>query len=412
MAADVHRVNLRHLRLLDAAARAGTVHGAASATGLTQPAVSQAITRLEAIFGARLLVRGRNGARLTEEGALVVLRVRRILELLRRMQVRVDTGRRRGAAVLARVVTFSQLEVLLAIDKAGGFSGAAAALHVAQPTVHRAARQFERLIGHDLFRSDGFGITVTPLARDLARLAGLAFKEIEMAFADVDGLHGLRHGRLVIGSLPLIRADLLPAAITELCRRYPGCSIDVTELDYESLVDRLKRGDIDMIIGRLRGHPEGSDLAERPLLRDSLAVIARKGHPLSGRADLRTDDLRRYPWVMTRAGTPIRHHFDVLFGEELPDFGLIECSSLSILRALLVQSDRLALLSRRQITFEAELGLLAALPMVLPETSREIGVTTRRDWKPAPLQAAFLTIIEEVARTGTADVSSAVSASL
>ena len=298
------------------------------------------------------------------------------------------------------------------MDQARGFSAAAGLLGIAEPTVHRAARQFERVAGHELFRAVGPGVDVTPIGRDLARLAGLALKEIEMAFADVDGLHGLRHGRLVIGSLPLIRADLLPAAITELCRRHPDSFIDVKELDYESLVDRLRRADIDMIIGRLRGHPDRSDLAERPLLRDSLAVIARRDHPLCGRADLSTEDLRRYPWIVTRVGTPIRHHFGHLFGETPPDFGMIECSSLSILRALLVQSDRLALISRRQIMFEEQLGLLTALPMTLPETSRDIGVTIRRDWQPTPLQAAFLSILGEVASSDTADVSFAVSASL
>ena len=91
---------------------------------------------------------------------------------------------------------------------------------------------------------------------------------------------------------------------------------------------------------------------------------------------------------------------------------MIDCSSLSILRALLVQSDRLALISRRQIMFEEQLGLLTALPMTLPETSRDIGVTIRRDWQPTPLQAAFLSILGEVASSDTADVSFAVSASL
>lgn len=406
------RVNLRHLRMLEAVTRTGTVRGAAHETGLTQPAVSQALSRLETIFGCRLLERGRSGAQATEEGGRVVSRVRRILEFLARMQARIDAAhRRRSGPALAGVVTFAQLEALVAIDRARSFTAAAADLGVAESTVHRTARKFERIVGLDLFRPAGAGVDLAPVSRELARLAGLVLKETELAFADVDGLHGLRHGRLVIGSLPLIRADLLPSAITELCRRHPESFVNVTELDYDSLVERLRRGDIDMIIGRLRGHAKQSGLVERSLLKDSLAVIARREHPLGGHARLSTDDLRRYPWVVTRPGTPIRHHFDRLFADTLPDFGMIECSSLSILRSLLVQSDRLALLSRRQIKFEEQLGLLAALPMELPQTSRDIGVTMRQNWSPSPLQAIFLSILNDVAGR-EADVSSAVSASL
>ncbi|WP_180901448.1 LysR substrate-binding domain-containing protein [Martelella soudanensis] len=390
------RVNLRHLRLLDAIARNGTLHATAQQIGLTQPAVSQGIGRLESIYGAKLFDRGRNGARLTEEGELVLARVRRLMAFITRMRRRVNGARRgRPPVQLQHLITASQLEILLAVETHRGFAAAARELGVAEPTVHHGARAVERIVDHTLFRSVGSGIEITPIGRDLARLAGLALREIEGSFEDIDALRGRRGGRLAIGSLPLARTDLLPTAITELHAVYPNAIIEIAEGSYEHLLERLRRGDIDAIIGALR-EQTGGDIEERKLMEDSLSVIARCGHPLAARNTLDRAALLAYPWVVSRKGTPTRKHFNALFENAMPESGLIECSSLVILRALLIKSDSLTLLSRQQIKYEESLGMLTALPMALPETTRSIGVTTRRNWKPTALQSRFLDILDDL----------------
>lgn len=53
------------------AVQSGSLSGAARRRGLSQPAVSQQISALEAEFGTKLLRRGRGGVRMTEAGELV-----------------------------------------------------------------------------------------------------------------------------------------------------------------------------------------------------------------------------------------------------------------------------------------------------------------------------------------------------
>jgi hypothetical protein len=55
--------NLRHLRALAATLRLGSLGAAAKAVGISQPAVTQAIARLEELTGTRLLDRGRRNCR-------------------------------------------------------------------------------------------------------------------------------------------------------------------------------------------------------------------------------------------------------------------------------------------------------------------------------------------------------------
>jgi len=77
------RVTLRELRLLLAVARCGSILQAAQDVGLTQPAVSKAISDLEALLGARLFDRGNRGVEPTPQGRVVLARAAGMLEELR-----------------------------------------------------------------------------------------------------------------------------------------------------------------------------------------------------------------------------------------------------------------------------------------------------------------------------------------
>jgi DNA-binding transcriptional LysR family regulator len=70
--------------------------------------------------------------------------------------------------------------------------------------------------------------------------------------------------------------------------------------------------------------------------------------------------------------------------------GMLETSSLVMLRGVLTGSDRLTLLSARQALYEIEQGLLAVVPYPVSLGSRRIGLTYRRGWRPTPTQAILL----------------------
>lgn len=65
------RLTAFHLQLLSEVGRAGSLAGAARALGLTPPAVTQAVARMESLVGATLVERGARGARLTALGNLL-----------------------------------------------------------------------------------------------------------------------------------------------------------------------------------------------------------------------------------------------------------------------------------------------------------------------------------------------------
>ncbi len=76
------QLDSRQLRHLAAIGQHGTFVAAAKALGLTQPALSLSIQRLEDILKVTLVERGRNGATLTEPGRMLAIRSQEIDETI------------------------------------------------------------------------------------------------------------------------------------------------------------------------------------------------------------------------------------------------------------------------------------------------------------------------------------------
>jgi LysR family transcriptional regulator of gallate degradation len=387
-------VNLRHLHTFGEVARLGSVSAAARAVHISQPAVTQAVAGVERYFGVALLTRSNTGVALTAAGELCARRIERSISHLRDAVAELTRSRNFDFDA-TRLMRTAHLHALSAVVEHRNFSLAARAQHVSQPSVHRAARELERLIGVPLFEKTSFGITPTREAEKLARRARLAFAEIDQARAEVHALSGGESGRTVIGAMPLARSFLVPTALLEFTQQYPEHSVAIVEGTYEHLLASLRSGEADFLIGALRNPAPVADVVQEHLFDDPLAIIVRAKHPLVSRKRVTVAALSKYPWIVPRAGTPLRIHFQEMFetaGLPAPTRA-IECNSLIAARALLLESDRIMLLSAHQIHYELEAGLLVALPHPAGDVERPIGLTMRHDWHPTDSQRTLLEIV-------------------
>ncbi len=401
--------NLRHLRAFATVVEKGGVTRAAQAIHLSQPAITQALAKLAERFGTDLLEFGPDGATPTAAGRLLDDRVVRALDLIEvgaREAARLDQRRSGGGfARFEQLITVAQLRALSATATTRNFSLAARELGLSQPSVHRAARDLERLTGLTLFVATRQGIDLSPAAETLARHAALAHAELQQGFAEVSEILGRDPGQIVVGAMPLGRTKLLPDAINELTRERPLARVKVISAPYDGLLGRLRHGVIDFLLGALRDPLPIDDVVQEALFDDPLAIVARAGHPLTEARTVGRDDLLAYPWVVPGEETPTRAVFHAMFSSadvaRMPA-GMVETSSLVLIRGLLTGSDRLTLLSARQARYELEQGLLAVVPFHLGLPARRIGLTWRRGWKPTPTQAALLDRIR-ASRTIPAD---------
>jgi LysR family transcriptional regulator of gallate degradation len=396
--------NLRHLYVLCEVARLGTVSAAARSVALSQPAITQALATLERLFAVPLFNRTNTGMLPTPAGQILIAR---IASASTHLQEAISETTRAAATRLKqieRAMTTAQLKALVAVVEQGSFSQAARAAGVSQPTMHRAARELESLVGLPLFERTSFGVQPTREAARLARGAKLAFAEIEQARADLRALSGGEAGRTVIGAMPLARSFLLPRALIEFTSQYPRHTVSILEGSYDHLLAELRSGAADFLIGALRDPLAYKDVAQEHLFDDQLAIIMRAGHPLARRKRANMRTLAKYQWIAPRRESPLHHHFDELFRASAiaPPQSTIECNSLVAARSLLLESDRIMLLSMHQIHYDLAAGLLAALPHPVGRVTRAIALTMRAGWRPTHAQQQLLELLRTQARQAMA----------
>lgn len=301
--------------------------------------------------------------------------------------------------MLARSLTSAQLRALVAVVERGSFTLAARKLGLAQPSVHRAVKHVEAVCGCALLNKTPAGLEPTWQARELARLIALYFYELAQGEQEVAELRGQMTGRLRVGCLPLARTRIVPQAVTRLLEDYPEAKIGIVEGPYEEQLHSLLHGRLDVIVGALRYPKPSADLEQRKLFSDNLSIAFRPGHPLQHEGTLGVENLRDLSWIAPREDTPAREAFSRFFEQHdlPPPRHIVECSSLVATRGMLLESDRVALLSAKQLEVDIQAGLLALGAWDLPGVARDIGIATRRDWIPTRIQRQFLDHLERAA---------------
>ncbi|TPW26727.1 LysR family transcriptional regulator [Pararhizobium mangrovi] len=384
--------NLRHLRLFLEVARSHSLTVASSRCHVSQPAVTQAIGKLETQAEGVLFTRTSHGFYSTERGEALVRRVERVFAML-------DPALADISPRLIATATISQLEALIAVCESENFTLAAKRLGLAQPTVHRAVAQLEHEATRPLFERTSFGVVAGRACLALARAAHLAFYELQQASAELAELEGRDEGTVVIGSLPLARSVLLPRALVRFRAERPSMRVTVHDGLYDVFLSGLRRGEIDFMIGALRDPPPINDVVQEALFDDRLVIVARLDHPLARLRAVGIEDLVDYPWIVPRPGTPSRAQFDALFAQSGPSTSphVMEAGSILLMREMLRQSDHLGCVSGQQAQAEIANGLLARIDATVRWPARAIGLTMRSEWQPTGAQRRLIDIVREEA---------------
>lgn len=373
--------NIRHYAALAATVRHGSLSRAARAVNLSQPALTQAITGLEASLGVTLFERGPQGMTPTEPALLIAARAETAI-----------------AHVGSPRVTGTQVRAFLSVVRAGSYAAAAEATGLSPASLHRAVADLGVALGQRLFDRRGRSLALTPAGMRRARGFGLAMAELRAGVAEVAAWQGRAGGRIVVGAMPLSRARWLPETIARFAPAHPGIDIAVHEGSYAELAGPLRDGEIDLILGALREETSLHDLAQEAVFEDRPLLVMRAGHPLLEARDP-VAALFAFPWLMPLKGTPLRRYWEEMIaslGYAIPHVP-VECGSVIMIRQLLLAGDALTLLSPDQVAVEIDAGLLATRPPPVP-VRRTIGITTRVGWRPTTAQAALLDTLRETGR--------------
>ncbi|OII69658.1 LysR family transcriptional regulator [Streptomyces sp. CC77] len=179
-----------------------------------------------------------------------------------------------------------ELRVIAEVERAGSFSGAAAALGMTQPAVSHSVRGSERAIGAVLFDRGRHGARPTAAGTRVAGYARRVLRLLDVMVAEARTVAGAgvgnATGTLRIAAFRSAALHLLPSALKRLAARHPGIEpqVRIVREIGEGTAGEVAAGRADLAVATLgTSSPVPAGLVGGTLLTEPYALVHPAGHP-------------------------------------------------------------------------------------------------------------------------------------
>jgi LysR family pca operon transcriptional activator len=298
-----------------------------------------------------------------------------------------------------------QLEIFVEVARQKSVNRAAAVLNLSQPAVTRTLRELEEICGKQLVEKDGRGIRISHYGSVFLRHAGAsiaAARDGLRALAQESGADG---PPLRIGALPTVSATLIPLAVSRFLASDMGNTLQIVSGDNRVLLSQLRKGELDLVVGRLPAPELMQGLEFEPLYREKVVFIVDAAHPLAGCEQISIRDLDGFPVLVPIEGSIIRPLVNRLFIEQglTAPRQVIETVSESFGRAFVKRNNAIWIISRGVVSAEVESGEFFPLPIDTDSTLGSVGLNIRAGCELDHAVHYFAGILRELARASRAE---------
>ncbi|MGW5432918.1 LysR family transcriptional regulator [Streptomyces sp. NPDC004059] len=207
-----------------------------------------------------------------------------------------------------------QMEAVVAVADAGGFTAAARRLHVVQSAVSGTVRALERELGTPLFTRTTHRVALTPAGEAFVPAARAALRAAELAREAVDAAKGELRGRVTVGIMQGVWAGL-HHALAALRSEHPGVVVRLRQAAVTDIRQALREGTVDLAVVAL-DRQQQRGLVTRLLSREEMVLVVAPGRDLAEGAPEGTvepETVARLPLVDFTPGWAIRHAVDRAF---------------------------------------------------------------------------------------------------
>ncbi|WP_149537061.1 LysR family transcriptional regulator [Siccirubricoccus phaeus] len=174
------------------------------------------------------------------------------------------------------------LRLFAAVAAHGGFSRAAAALHLSQPAISKGVRELEGRLGSPLLERGPGGVRLTEAGQVLARHAATLFAAERAAEEELAALAGLDRGTLHLGASTTIATYLLPEIVGAFHLAHPAVELRLTSANTLAIAETLAARELDIAL--VEGPVELPGIEAAFWQEDEMVLIASPGHRLAGEA--------------------------------------------------------------------------------------------------------------------------------
>lgn len=286
----------------------------------------------------------------------------------------------------------TQIRDFIAAVDAGSLRAGARTLGISQPALTKSIRQLEDHLHVKLLQRSARGAVLTRSGKTFLARARVIQSELAKIEAD---LREQDTPNVAIGASPATVVLLIPDAVDRLRRRGQNARLRLVEGLTESLIPQVRDESLDFAVGQKAGSATDKMIAFTPLLRVSLVIAARRGHPLAGAGSLR--ELATAPWIAFAAANAARF-IDRAYGAlgVAPPRHVIQCDSYASALALMTRTDALGLMVPQLLAQEPYRACLQQIAVGDELPALTFGVFRRTD---GPLSRPAKAMLEALTAT-------------
>lgn len=286
------------------------------------------------------------------------------------------------------------------IVQLGSLGKAAKVLGLSQPALSISMDRLEEEVQAPLLVRTPTGVEPTEKGEMLVRHARQILECVSAVESEIFGTGAAPREVLRFGCLPTLAGSVVPQAIGRWRACHPELELQITERPQNELLWGLLRREYDFSVGVVDRDNQAYGLRQRVLFRERLYVAARPDHPLVRKTTITLRDLTHFPWVSPTTGwrnTALEHILEPA-GLSL-HHKVTVCSSISLLKSLVADSNHLALLPAHAVQEELTSKKLTLLPLGQENLERSIAVFLREG---AALERPSLALLQLIREQGRA----------
>ena len=288
-----------------------------------------------------------------------------------------------------------KLKYILSLAELGSFTAAAKAHFVTQPAVSIALKKLERELGQQLYRIEGRSVIFTPAGETLIDYARRMVDLEGELLRRMSDLEGLRRGKVTVGTIDAASIYVLPDVFSRFHDIYPGIEIKLEISSTVPLVEKLKAGELDLVVGTIPvTEAEGLDII--PIYSEPLLVIAPVSNPLAGRAAIGPESLSGQSFIFFHEGSMTRAIVERAFEEcGVAPRVAMAIDSPEAIKNLVSSGLGMSVLPERIVRDDIEKGEIVALNVEGFHLERHLGLILQPGRYRSVTVRAFLDVMEE-----------------
>lgn len=294
---------------------------------------------------------------------------------------------------MRHLTTFRVIDV---VARTGSIRRSAETLALTPSAVQRRVSAFEAEIGQPIFERLATGVRLNAAGELVVHHIREEFAETERLRSRLADLTGVRRGHVAIACSQALAPYFLPSEIAAYNAAFPQVTFDVRVLDHIAAINAVEDLSVDLAL--VYGVEDMASIDTIVAVRQDIAAVVARDHPLAARAEVRLRDLLDYPLALPLRSFEGRRLFDRSIARKgLAAPPHLESNSFEYLKAHVARSDAVAI----QIPIGAPPPEDEAPIVSVPIAARDLtpGMLTLRQLKGRTLSVAAARFADRIRHT-------------